>query len=88
MFELKLSFVEDDQQRQFHDFIYTYMPENFPQVKYSVKEDIIDLGLRYKVITDKLYSVFDLGFFWGLYRMSHKSETTTRPILKLVKKIK
>jgi hypothetical protein len=66
------------------------MPENFPEVKYSsivVKDEI---ETYYRIRSEKLYNIFDLGFFWGIYRASMKScknnSNANKPTsLKLVK---
>jgi hypothetical protein len=88
MFDLKLSFLEDEQHKKFNDFINNYMPQNYPQVKFSVKEEWEDVGPYYKIKSDKVYNIFDLGFFWGLYGVSNNKNRYTNKTskLRLVKK--
>jgi len=93
MFELNLSIQKKYLYQSFYDFINNYMPENFPEVKYTSKEIDWNVGPGYKIRSDKLYNIFDLGFFWGIYRASYKSETNNRVVkkklmLRLLKKIK
>ena len=89
MFELNLSLQKKHLYKSFKDFINNYMPENFPEVKYSAKEIDGDVGPGYKISSDKLYNIFDLGFFWGIYRATHKSTehpaVNKTPKLKLIK---